>query len=326
LFEEIKLSLVCLPKPSLEAFIQTCTPLAVIPELEADFKARVEGIANALLMHQGTGNPVENLAAFLKADKDFLGIVLALTNLSQEKFLRILSAERFTRSDFGSEWGIETVHRKLQNEAEFAEQIAKLFLDGRNSPLLTQQVAAFYLEQLSLPADWDKIITDKNLIQNIIRRKLMGEYYDKKGEAIENIIRYKLRLIQQIYGIPHSKGQVMLVGKEVDHVLPSIAEPFIFIMTSYMETTSSSQTTRANEQRTMFLELQNNNLRYGTKRVLVNFVDGAGWLARRSDLRKLYDACDYIINLNTLDRLEAIICKHIPEKYFTSGTRPQVEG
>lgn len=320
------MSLVCLPKPSLEAFVETCTPLAIIPELEAEFKARVEGIANALLKHQIDGNPIENLAAFLKADEDFLGIILALTNLSQEKFLRILSAERFTKGDFGSAWDIDAVHRKLRLEDGFAEQIAKLFLDGRNSPLLTQQVAAFYLEQLSLPTAWDKVIRDINLIQSIIRRKLVGEYNNSKGRAIENIIRRKLNLIQNTYGIPHSKGQVMLVGKEVDHILPSIAEPFICIMTSYMETTSSSQTARANEQRAMFLELQNNNLRYGTKRVLVNFVDGAGWLARRSDLRKLHAACDYIVNLKTLDQLEAIICKYVPDRYFTVNTKPQVEG
>jgi len=97
-------------------------------------------------------------------------------------------------------------------------------------------------------------------------------------------------------------------------------------MTAYNETTSSSQTQRANEHREMFLVVQNDNLRYGRKRVFVNFIDGAGWLARRSDLRKLYDGCDYIINLKTLDRLPAIICKYVPETYFTIQTRPEVEG
>src|SRR5690606_3867114 len=149
------------------------------------------------------------------------------------------------------------------------------------------------------------------IIQNVIRRKLTGEYTDRKGDAIENIIRSELDHICAKYGLSHSKGQVRLVGKEVDHVIPSMADPYVLIMTSYMETTSSSQTARANEQSVMYGDLQSDNRRYGTKRVFVNFVDGAGWLARRSDLRKLYDGCDYIINLKTLDRLEAIICKHV---------------
>ncbi|NWG16085.1 MAG: hypothetical protein HXY41_05560 [Chloroflexi bacterium] len=315
-----------LPKPSLQEFIETCTPLAIIDSLEAEFRTRVDSITNALLNYAASGEPVENLARFLQADRNFLGVILALTNLSQEKFLRILSAEHFANRDFANEWNIDTVHNKLQNEVGFAERISRLFLDGRNSPLLVQQVAAFYLDQLALPENWNQIIRDPQLIQNVIRRKLAGEYTDKKGDAVESIIRTRLDAVQSKYGVCHAKGQVRLVGKEIDHAIPSTAEPFIFIMTSYMETTSSSQTQRANEQREMYLVIQNDNLRYGSKRIFINFVDGAGWLARRPDLRKLHESCDYIINLKTLDRLEAIVCKYVPEKYFTVSPRPEVEG
>jgi hypothetical protein len=298
--------------------------LAIIDTLETEMRMRVNNIASALLDYQPSDDPIENLARFLQADANFLGIALALTNLSQEKFLRILSADRFAKGDFGREWTIKRVARKLKQETGFAERIAQLFLEGRNSQLLIEQVAAFYLDQLSLPADWNNVIRDPQLVQNVIRRKLTGEYTDRKGDAIEAIIRSTLDAIQEKYGVTHFKGQVQLVGKEADHVLPSTNEPFILIMTSYMETTSSSQTQRANEHRDMFLAIQNDNLRYGTKRAFVNFVDGAGWLARRSDLRKMHEGCDYIINLKTLDRLEAIICKYAPEKYFTIRPRPQV--
>jgi hypothetical protein len=318
-------TLICPPKPSLEEFIETCTPLAIIESLEQEMSTRVSSIAAALLDYQPSDDPVENLARFLQADANFLGIILALTNLSQERFLRILSAERFARGDFGREWTIKRVVRKLKQETGFAERVAQLFLEGRNSQLLIEQVAAFYLDQLSLPANWDRVIRDPQLVQNVIRRKLAGEYTDRKGDAVENIIRAHLDSIQLHYGITHRKGQVQFIGKEVDHAIPSTADPFVFIMTSYMETTSSLQTTRANEQSEIYGLIQRENRRHpGTNRVFVNFVDGAGWLARRSDLRKLHAGCDYIINLKTLDRLEAIICKYVPEKYFTTRPRPQV--
>lgn len=284
----------------------------------------MNSIASALLDYQPSNNPAENLARFLQADANFLGIVLALTNLSQEKFLRILSAERFAKGDFGREWGIKRLVRKLNVEPGFAERIAQLFLEGRDSHLLVEQVAAFYLDQLSLPANWDNVIRDPKLIQNVIRRKLAGEYTDKKGDAVEAIIRSKLDRIEQEYGATHAKGQVQLIGKEIDHAIPSTLDPFVMIMTSYMETTSSNQTTRANEQSEMYGIIQRENRRYGTKRAFVNFVDGAGWLARRSDLRKMHEGCDYMVNLKTLGQLEAIICKHVPEKYFVTSPRPQV--
>jgi hypothetical protein len=262
----------------------------------------------------------------LQVDENLLGVILALANLSQEKFLRVLSAERFAQGDYAPEWGIDRVHTKLKRDPSFAERVASLFIEGQNSPLLKHNVAGFYLDQLRLPENWWQLIRDETLIRNVIRRKLSGEYIDRKGDAIETLIRSVLNQIQEQYGVSHSKGQVQLVGKEIDHTIPSTADPFVMMMTSYMETTSSSQTTRANEQREMYLKIQSENIRYGIKRVFVNFVDGAGWLARRSDLRKMYDGCDYILNLKTLDQLASIICKYVPASYFAGGIKPAVEG
>lgn len=320
------MTLKLLPKPSLTEFIQTCTPLAIIDSLENDMRERVDSIAEALLQYEPSADPVDNLTRFLRADSNFMGIVLSLANLSQEKFLRILSAERFANQDYGREWGIKRVYQKIKDESGFAERIAQLLLEGRRNQLLVDHVAAFYLDQLALPEDWGSLIRDPLLIQNAIRNKLKGEYTDKKGDAIEDMIRAKLDSIQQKYGISHGKGQVHWTGKEIDHAIPSTDDPYILIMTSYMETTSSSQTTRANEQSEIYSVVQKENRRFGNQRVFINFVDGAGWLARRSDLRKLHEGCDYILNLNTLGRLEAIVCKYMPDKYFTVRSRPEVEG
>ncbi|MFN3309695.1 MAG: hypothetical protein ACK44E_10865, partial [Anaerolineales bacterium] len=90
------------------------------------------------------------------------------------------------------------------------------------------------------------------------------------------------------------------------------------IMVSYMETTSSSQTTRANEQLAMYQKIVGENVRYPREqRVLVNVVDGGGWLARRSDLRKMYEGCHYCLNMRTLAQLEAIIQSHVPKRSFS---------
>jgi hypothetical protein len=318
------MTLTLTPKPTLEEFIQTCTPLAVIPTLEHEFELRVASISASMRLYQPQLDPSENLAQFLQADVSFLGIILALTNLSQEKFLRLLSAERFANDDFGREWSIKKVLSKIKRDNDFAHRIALLFLEGRNNALLAEQVATFYLDQLSLPQNWDQLIHDADFIQNVIRRKLTGEYTDKKGDAIEAAIREVLVHMRERYGVTFAKGQVSLVDKEVDHVLPSREDAYVMIMTSYMETTSSSQTARANEQSKMFQDIEANHIRHGQRRVLINFVDGAGWLARRSDLRKMHAGCHFIVNLKTLDQLEAIICQFVPERYFAKTARPEV--
>jgi hypothetical protein len=313
------------PKPDLESFIQSCTHFLVIDELEHEMETRVTAISQALLSYQHQGNPSENLANFLRADSDFLGVIINLMGLSQEKFLRLLSAKRFAEGDFGTEWGIDRIQRKLQQEPTFSIAVAQLILEGSQNAFLAQQIAPFYLHQLALPDEWQELLSDPVYITNLVRQKLAGEYYDKKGEAIENLVRQQLELIHQRYGIPYTKGQVRLVDKEVDHAIPSLEDPYVLVMTSYLETTSSSQTARANEQMQMYSRVEHDNIRYGGKRVLVNFVDGSGWLARRSDLRKMLEGCHYIVNFKTLAQLEAIICKHTPEKYFSKQAKPVVQ-
>lgn len=306
-------------KPTFEEFIPTCTPLAQIKELEDEFDARIQTISTALMGFQSQEDPKENLANFLQADQDFLGIVLALANLSQEKFYRLLAAQRFAKGDYGTEWDKDRIFRELTKDRNFAVTLAELFIQGRESPLLKAHISRFYLNQLALPTDWQRIIQDPVLIQSVVRKKLAGEYSVKKGKAIEELINQHLNTLTQEYGIPYQKGQVRLVGKEVDHVLPSRDEPWIMIMSSYMETTASGQTARANEQRDMYLSVENDNLRYGYRRILINFIDGAGWLARRSDLRKIHGSCHYIVNLKTLHLLSDIIISNIPSSYRKKG-------
>ena len=299
-------------KPTFDEFISTCTPLLRIPELEEKMLQRVRSIVTELLFFQPNSDSTNNLKTFLKKDKDFLGVLLALTNLSQEKFLRILTAQRFANNDFDKEWGIKKIIKKLNEDDDFAEKIAKLFLEGKDSKLLANKIADFYLDQLSLPANWSEVIRDENLISNIVRKKLTGEYTDQKGEYVEKIIKETLEKIKFRFQIPYSHGRVPFLGKEIDYALPSLNNSIILIMVSYMETTSSGQTARAHEQEAMYQRIVGENIRYTPqKRIFINIIDGAGWLARRSDLHKMFTGCDYCLNMNTLTELENIIPSHI---------------
>jgi hypothetical protein len=310
------------PKPSFDEFIRTCTPLLRIPELEQQMKDRVRAIVTELLNFQPNEDPAQNLKQFLQKDENFLGVLLALTNLSQEKLLRILTAQRFADDDFGPEWGAGQVYRKIKHDDAFAEKIARLFLEGRSNKMLAEQVADFYLDQLSLPDNWPDVIRDQNVIGNIVRKKLTGEYTDQKGEYVERKIRILLDEIQERLGLTHAHGQVTFLGKEIDHALPSLDDPYVMVMVSYMETTSSHQTSRANEQQAIFTKIVGENTRRApVERVFVNVVDGAGWLARRSDLRKMHAGCHYCLNMRTIEQLEPIIYRYIPPKYLKHPTR-----
>ena len=176
-------------KPSLDEFIKTCTPLLKIPELEIEMRDRVRAIVVELFNFEPDTNSVKSLKQFLKRDENFLGVLLALTNLSREKFLRILTAQRFADQDYGVEWGAKKIYQMITKDDEFAERIARLFLEGRDSKVLAEQVADFYLDQLSLPENWSNVIRDQNVVENVVRKKLTGEYTDRKGEQVRKLFK-----------------------------------------------------------------------------------------------------------------------------------------
>lgn len=47
-------------------------------------------------------------------------------------------------------------------------------------------------------------------------------------------------------------------------------------------------------------EVINRNMHDNDSMIFINFIDGAGWLARQKALERIYSASDYVLNLNTL--------------------------
>ena len=133
---------------------------------------------------------------------------------------------------------------------------------------------------------------------------------------MESKIQQKLEKIKATYGVGYARGRSMLIDTDIDFAVPNLEDPWVIIMSSFQETTSSGQTTKARDMLNAYIKVIQRNSRYGENRAFVNFVDGGGWLARKRDLERLVDQCHYFINLHYLDMLEAIILKHTPERYL----------
>lgn len=297
-------------KATFEEYVASCTPLLKLPEFESEMRKRVCKIAGRLVGFDYDSDPTNSLIAFMKADIDLFRVLLKMTNLSQEKFKRIIAAERHARGDYGNEWSLTRIHRNIIGDDDFAQGVADLFLEGRDNPTLAEHVADFYLDQLAFPERWADLLQDHDFAASIAREMLAGDYSDKKGDEIERIVAEKLNSALAGTGLTSVKGRVPFLGKEVDLAVPDVENPDILIMISYMETTSSSQTTRANEQEVMFNDVKRWNNRNRTNRGFINVVDGGGWLARRPDLRRLHRDSHYCLSIKTLDQLDEIVAHH----------------
>lgn len=299
-----------LQSTTFDEFVRTCTPLVKFPEFEDTMRQRVCEIVSRLLGFDYESDDAGSLVSFMRADLDFFKVLLKMGNLSQEKFRRVISAQRFARGDFGNEWSVRQIHNRIRRDDAFALTIAAMFIEGRRNPLV-EHVADFYLDQLAFPEKWANLLQDEDFAARIAREMLSGEYSDKKGDHVEDVVAESLAEALEPAGASFEKGRVKFVGKEVDLAVPGVEDPEIMVMVSYTETTSSTQNQRATEQETMFNVINTWNSRNRTGKVLVNVVDGGGWLARRNSMEKMYEYSHYCLNLRTLGCFVPIVERHL---------------
>jgi len=289
-------------------------------ELEQDIETRVEALLETAENHRVSETAeisVADISDFLRQKDDALDVILRDVGLSEEKFKRIISLLRKLGripGDFGSEWGIGKIRGKIAHEPNFARMMAELLVDGKRDKELESHIPRYYLDMLNY-----REIKGSSRAARRARYKqaLAGSYGGRKGHRVEDRIREKLEEIKDKYSVGYGKGRSRIVETDIDFAVPSVKDPWVIVMSSFQETTSSGQTTKAKDMRSAYEQICHQNSRYGEDRTFVNFVDGGGWLARKRDLERLVEHCHYFINLQHLDMLESIVLQHVPEKYLT---------
>jgi hypothetical protein len=255
----------------------------------------------------------KDVVRFLQEQPDGLKRILTLLYLSEEKFKRIITLLRKLEGEFDREWTLTKIEREIKGDDEFAQKIAGLFTVGKNDRRLIKYLPRFYRERLNLKSLREYANEEELIIR--LKEKYSGTYFNWKGDAVEDLIKRKLDSI----GVSYGSGSASIVEVTVDWAIPSLEDPYVIIMSSYQETTSSSQTVKARDMLKCYEAIQHRNIQRGENRAFVNFVDGGGWLARQRDLRRLLDGCHYFLNINNLGMLEEIVKNHVPK--FRRQTR-----
>ncbi|HEY84077.1 MAG TPA: hypothetical protein G4N96_03050 [Chloroflexi bacterium] len=284
-------------------------------ELEDEIDEKVAGLLRLSQSSHIAGageKDAQDVIAFLTDDPDGLDVILRDIGLSNEKFMRIISLLRKTgriSDEFDSEWSAAKIKRQLANAPSFVELVANLLLDGKRDQELSVYIPRYYLDKL--------IYREIGAIPPALREvrykeALIGTYGGRKGYKVEAKIQAKLKEIKRKHGIGYEQGSSRFINVDLDFAIPTLQDPWVIIMSSFQETTSSGQTTKARDMFAAYTSIEVSNSRHKENRVFVNFVDGGGWLARKRDLERLVDQCHYFVNLQNLDMLEDIVLQHVP--------------
>ena len=276
------------------------------PDVEQTIQEEVEQSVSRILLSKaqnGGRASVDVLADYLNAPnmdalEERLKVIIGLSRGSLERVKRIYEA-MFP----GVSWS------RLRHDANTRRRIAAFLISPHAEEIFIPQ---FIRESFYLPNNWIELLQDRNYMRAVVQANMQSQYAVSMGNALEVEVG---RLVSGL-GYAWGKGAVGIVDdKEVDIAVPGVASPRILIMASYQLTTSSSQSSKANEQARMYEAVQRHNRsraqRNAPNVVFVNVIDGGGWLSRPNDLQTMWDACDYCFSRASLDGLRAVLAHHL---------------
>ena len=287
-------------KQSLEELKNGMQIFLQFPTVENFIKKECQSILHKILLSKpknGNRPSHDVLIDYLNAGEETdlrLKLLIGFGGGSYEKFQRIFKL-----------LSPDNTPSQIKKSETVRNRVANFLL---NAESLSNEVSIpFFIKQgFTLPRNWQELLRDEDYLRSIVFQKILpAKYSTNVGEALEDGIRK----VVTSCGMPCAKGNVDIASrKEIDVAIPNIEKPKIIIMSSYQITTSSAQSSKANEQSRIFNNIQDHNrvLNYDDfQRVLfINVIDGGGWLERPRDLEKMWRYSDYCFAYSQLNHLK----------------------
>lgn len=271
---------------------------------EEKWEAYTSSITNLLLLLKNElegKNAIQEkkqiVTDFVRKKQDGLSAVLALSSISEEFMLRLITFIRniddsdlnnlvnrnsFPQTPSEKEWSKKYLFKAVRNNKSLAEGIVNLLFEGFSITILQQYLPLFELKKLN----FNKLdFSTESLLDSIIRLAKKGSYKASgdndpagllKRYLTENNINYRANTI-----VPN-------IRRKVDFAIPNEENPKVVVESSYEVTTSSAMGDKAKTE----IEVATDIRRHYPRTAFIGFVDGVGWYVRKSDLERLVSAFD----------------------------------
>ena len=264
---------------------------------------------------------VDELTEFLTTDTDEilalkkLRAFISVIGLSEERLKRVVSLVRFKffHQEFRSEWNIRQISRAIISNQEFRTLLIDFFINARNSRI-GREIPLYYMRNFKLnDSNFINDLSQFNYVERILNdNEIQGKYSNQVGDYVEKqLIKKHLEHYKNTVNtdlIYETQREFPLLAKNLDFIIPSVDAPTILIESVYNTTTGSGQSKRADQLVELYgiLMRHNANNRHN-KIIMVNYVDGLGWVGRQNDLHRIYDASDFVLNQSNMPLLSGIL-------------------
>lgn len=281
-------------------FLQTISPLTDM------INNRCLNFGDADFLTEFISNEEPDFTASLK-----LKALIALIGLSQERLKRVATLVRFKvfGEQFRTEWSINRIVTEIKRNGNFKELLVEFFINGRNSRIGVE-VPLYYLRNFKLSSeDFLHELNEFNYVERILNdSEIQGMYSNSVGAHVEKIIQERINNFGIIF---EEQKEFPLLNKNIDFLIPSVSDARILIESSYNITTGSGQSKRADQLVDFYSTLMRHNANNRDRKILMlNYCDGFGWVGRQNDLRRIYDASDFVFNQSNLIVLDNVLETH----------------
>jgi len=280
---------------SYEGYIGSITSLLLL------LKDRIEQVE--------TNNQRKDVAvSFIRDNPDGLNALLALSGLSRESLLRLITFIRVVDNpqlkklvNF-SKWGLKEGKFKSEIREDYIVELIKknklvamgivnLFFEGNTLPILRQILPLFEFKKLN----FSKLdFSPQSLLDTIIRYKTKGSY----AAFEENNPTGFIREILDENGIEYDVNQKLKnIRRSIDFAIPNKNEPKVIIESSYVVTTSSGMGDKSKTE----IQVARDIRKYYPKATFLGFVDGIGWYVRQGDLKRIVSAFDEVFTFRRME-------------------------
>lgn len=300
------------PTPlGIEDFIKSATMFYIDPELEKEFDDAVEKDVKEIKTELLGITTEEGLQKYIRETPESLDRITSVLNISEEKFKRIITMLRihkgFTPT---SEWSMGALRVQMIESPDWMSMVSRLLMYGRTLKEYQELIPEFYLTNFSIDATTIGRLADDDDIRRLVKKGYEGKYNNRIGDSFFNKVSTSITKKCDREGLTYAiKEIVPFAEKQISIAIPDVKNPRLMIDVTYGITTSSTQTRLAKEAEAICSKLRDKNQGKSDKEktLYISIIDGAGWVARQSDLNKIHRCSDYLINLNSIGMMDTII-------------------
>lgn len=288
-----------------EELIKTITMFWIDNALEESINSEVEKFVTEIETKLTKIDTKEGLRDYIRSDKAALGNILGLMEVSEEKFKRIISMMRRERKYvFSTEWSLDKTRSVLIDQESFMDDICELLMNGANSDRFKRKIPDFYRKGFIINRSIIDRLSDRTELARLAKKQLDVKYNNSVATAVARRIEEAVRFTCDLEGLTLVKNkEVDMFRKPYCIVIPNVQKPRVLIDYSYNITTSSTQSRYAEKVKKTREIITNSN----KKIIMVNVLEGAGWVGRQSDLRQIYEYSDYTLNMANIGLMDQII-------------------